>query len=250
VIAAAPAAPDYGPPPAVDPPDATLWIPHPVCAWAPAAEAAALLARYEGEEPVRVQADGFEPAVLGAPGEAVVLEPAAPRAEVVVVAWPGDAVRVGDRAVPVNAAGVAVVELAPGPVQVEVRGGGRAARTSTYAPDGHVVWVSLPEPEPHAVYFGSGSGALDARGRAFIAEVAAAAGEARFRLVGWSSPEGNPGANARLSRQRAEVVLEALAAGGVPRERITIVDSVVAGADEPAERARRVDIVAVGPEIP
>jgi outer membrane protein OmpA-like peptidoglycan-associated protein len=63
-------------------------------------------------------------------------------------------------------------------------------------------------------------------------------------ISGYSDPSGNAAANAELSKQRAQAVLAALVAAGIPAEAIMLVKpEVSADASVSAETARRVEVV-------
>lgn len=85
--------------------------------------------------------------------------------------------------------------------------------------------VSAPAPErsEYQVFFDKDSAALDARGQAVVAAVAAVAAKddkASVRVIGKTDRVGSPPVNMALSKRRTEAVLAALVAAGMPKARI------------------------------
>ena len=108
------------------------------------------------------------------------------------------------------------------------------------------------EIEGEHVLFDVGSAAIRANARTVVTSVAERFGRveagaaalgirATLELVGRTDPTGSDTANQALSRQRAEAVLAALAARGVPRSATSVralgTTQPLPG-DDPAERAR------------
>ena len=95
-----------------------------------------------------------------------------------------------------------------------------------------------------AVLFASGSatvGADDAVAMAAAADAyRATPGEVLLR--GWSSPEGNPAANQRLSQRRALAVRDALVLRGIPPSAIRVLEGGIDTTSGSAALARRVEI--------
>ncbi|MEJ8850907.1 efflux RND transporter periplasmic adaptor subunit [Variovorax rhizosphaerae] len=100
-----------------------------------------------------------------------------------------------------------------------------------------------------AVFFDQGRSAIDATGRARLQAVAAslkAQPGARVAVHGFVDASGNAKANAKLAKERAQAVRDALIAAGIPRERIAMEKPTdIVGGKSPAH-ARRVDVVVVG----
>ncbi|MEJ8853210.1 efflux RND transporter periplasmic adaptor subunit [Variovorax robiniae] len=100
-----------------------------------------------------------------------------------------------------------------------------------------------------AVFFDQGRSAIDATGRARLQAVAATLKSqpgARVAVHGFVDASGNAKANARLAKERAQAVRDALIAAGVPRERIAMEKPTdIVGGKSPAH-ARRVDVVVAG----
>ena len=238
------AEPEPAPPLAVEPDYALVWIPHPVCAWVPAAESGPLLAEYNGDQPIQVSASGFLPAAVEPGAGPVELEPAPEQGGIIVSSWPGDEVIVGEQTLLAGGSGVAVVSAPAGPVQLVVRGSGRQADIDGYVGDGLVLWVTVPDPEPTLVLFDSGSNSLNAGARAALTAIAQNMGSAVVELIGGSSPEGNPAANDRLSRQRAEAVKAFLIERGVREDQLVVGTPEVADGP-PGPTQRRVTITPV-----
>ena len=106
----------------------------------------------------------------------------------------------------------------------------------------------------YQVYFDTNSFKLNARGQTIVktvAYIAANAGPTRVTVIGRTDRVGAPPANITLSRQRADVVRDALIAEGVPAGQIDTSwtgegSQAVATADDAAERRNRVvDITVV-----
>jgi hypothetical protein len=218
-----------------------VWIPHPVCAWAPASEAGALLAEYGGEEAVQVRAPGYLPSTVDASGGAVVLEPAPEQGAVVIVGWPGDVLTIDGRQVTTDSDGIVVTNAAPGPLLLDVVGYGRVAEVDAYVGDGMALWVRVPAPEPVRVLFGNNSSSVTGSVVGQVQAIAQSMGEGHILLRGGSSPEGNAEANARLGRRRAEAVRDALIAGGAPPDQVHLGEAEIANGP-PGPQQRRVTL--------
>ncbi len=225
----------------VEPEGALVWIPHPVCAWAPASEAGALLAEYGGEQPVQVRAPGYLPGTVDPSGGEVTLEPAPEQGAIVVVGWPGDVLNVDGVVVSTDQDGVVVTSAPPGPVLLDVVGYGRVAQVDAYVGDGMALWVRVPPPQPIQVLFGSGSSSVSGSTIGQIESIAEALGDGHVVLRGGSSPEGNAEVNARLGRMRAEAVRDALIAAGAPEEQVHLGESEIADGP-PGPQQRRVTL--------
>lgn len=231
----------------IDPPDAQIWIPHPVCAWATAEEAGPLLAQFDGDMPLEIRAPGHLPAVVPASASGVRLAPAPEQGAVVVVGWPGDEVRIDGQLVSVERDGVAMVTAPPGPLVVSVTGSGRTETIPAYVGDGHALWVRVPEPAPVRLTFPAGAAIVTRAHRAQLAPLADALAGARLVVSGRSSAEGDPDANRALAGARADAVMEALRALGVPADQVEI-GAVEVGDTEGQAEDRAVLVRMLGPE--
>lgn len=97
----------------------------------------------------------------------------------------------------------------------------------------------------YAVFFQEWSASLDDGGLATVAQAsewARAHPAAEVHVVGYADPEGSPQANRDLSRTRAQVVADGLAAGGVAQQRIRIDGAGSVGYAMDSQEARRVTI--------
>jgi outer membrane protein OmpA-like peptidoglycan-associated protein len=108
--------------------------------------------------------------------------------------------------------------------------------------------VSGPSRPPYMVYFQERSTQLDAPAHDVIllaARRANASPTARVTVVGYTDSAGSPPADVRLSRQRAQIVADTLAANGVAATRIVRVAAGKTNAD-PGVASRRVEITVGG----
>lgn len=90
-------------------------------------------------------------------------------------------------------------------------------------PTAPAVGAPSPERAEYQVFFDKDSAALDARGQAVVAAVAAVAAKddkASVRVIGKTDRVGSPPVNMALSKRRTEAVLAALVAAGMPTARI------------------------------
>jgi hypothetical protein len=227
-------------PASITPPDALVWVPHPVCAWATAAEAGALLATIGVAGPLEVRAPGYLPARLDALAGPVALERAPEQGALLVVAAPGDVIRWRDASFEAAADGVAQLSLSPGPVALSIVGNGRSTQVEAYVGDGHVTWVRVPPPPPLELRFAVGADGLDPEELERLRGFAALAGGGRFRVVGQASPEGDPLRNHDLADRRAMGARDALVAAGVPADTIEVLPSLPSRPDLDASVQRRV----------
>ncbi len=214
------------PPVQVTPPDALVWVPHPVCAWVPADKAAALLAVADPTLPVQVRAPGYLPSELPRDGSrSVTLQPAPSFGAVLVVAYPGDRVSVDDTVFPLAPDGTAVFGAPEGPVHVTVTGAGRSVVLEGAVAAGYALWLRAPEPTPLVVGFPAGSAELPPGALPSIAAFADNVGTYGFRVVGSFSGEVDVGETRRLADARAEALKEALIAAGVPTKAINVIST-------------------------
>ncbi len=201
--------------------DATrIWVPHPVCAWVRPSETA-LLEGLAPDQPLRVESPGYLPVTLtaGTTGE-LALAPAPRQGSLVLKASPGDHVRVSGQTVLLNDRGLAVVTLAEGDERVVVIGGGRVERHDLGIFDGHGIWVRAGEPSARRIAFATGRSDLGPRARSDLADLVDTRGDWRLSVQGSHSPEGDAVANVALAEARADAVIAALIAAGVPPERV------------------------------
>lgn len=97
----------------------------------------------------------------------------------------------------------------------------------------------------YPVYFQEWSASLDDGGRAAVAQAAGWANShpaAVVHVIGYADPEGTPQANRDLSRTRAQVVADGLAADGVATQRIRIEGAGAVGFAMDSQESRRVTI--------
>lgn len=200
-----------------DPSTALVWIPHPVCAWVPASEAASILGSAPPGGLVEVSAPGRIPVSVRAGGDVVVRLPEAPpQGNVVVVAAPGDRVHVGGVPVTPSALGIAVATIPEGAVEVDVSGGGRTAHLQGAVTAGYALWLRAPDPPPLVIHFQVGKSKIDRSDQLAIQTLAAQRGEWRFAVTGQASSEGQPEANFALAAARALAAIRTLQEAGVP----------------------------------
>lgn len=212
----------------IKPPDAQVWIPHPVCEWVPAGEIAGVLERLKPEDRIRVVASGYLPAEFTVGGFGpTTLQPAPDQGSLLVVGSPGDLLEVGGRQVPVAADGVVLMSVPQGEVHGVVVGGGRRTPVDAAVGVGTAVWVRVAPPGPIRVDFGKNDTAISEAFGARLAEVAGAAGNWTFMVRGSASPDGNAAHNLVLAEARAKAVAEFLVASGIPRGRVFVAPPMV-----------------------
>ncbi|MEL6345791.1 MAG: OmpA family protein [Myxococcota bacterium] len=210
----------------LDHPDEVLvWVPHPICEWRSAAEAAELLARLPAGQSVQINVDGYLPQTLSLTDTTPIqLTPAPRQGAVVISAGAGDRVRVvladGNQQVTLGPQGNGISTLPEGDVTVFIEGAGRTDRYDVSVFDGYGIWLQASAVRPEQIVFALGSSQLTAAARDRVSEIADQAGDWWFQLQGSSSPEGNAAANRRLAQARAASVRAALIAAGLPAERI------------------------------
>lgn len=233
----------------VNAPGALVWVPHPVCAWVPAEEAAALLAIADPELPAKVTAPGYVPTELPREGSrAVTLRAAPPFGAVVVVAAPGDEVSIEGAKFPLAGDGTAVFGAPEGTLRVLVRGAGRRVELEGAVAAGYALWLRAPAPEPLVVSFEPGSAAIPATFAERLRAFAADAGDHGFRIVGSFSNEADRGESRRLADQRAEALKAALLAAGVPARAIDVLSTAAPTADAPPDALRSARVEAILPK--
>jgi hypothetical protein len=218
-------------------PEGMIWLPGPVCQWLPPDEATVevlrsglRLASYSVVSERTLRGDAPDPDAP--PPQGRVLIAASARDRVSVDGEPLDVID-----------GVATWRRSAGRADVRVVGGGRSLDLPVGVEDGHAVWLAVDPPPTTRILFPLGSGSLDASARARIVEIAAAAGDWSFELVGSASPEGDPVANDALGRRRALAVRDALVAAGVPAERLRVGPPAPPAPDLPPTEQRNALIV-------
>jgi hypothetical protein len=211
----------------VTPAEAMVWLPHPVCEWVPASslgdrDPASLLG-----VTVQVRAPGYLPADVtldAAGGRVLSLTPAPAYGSVVVVAFPGDRVRIGASVFPIAPDGTAVFSAPEGPVAVEVVGGGRSVVIDGAVAAGYALWLRAPVPAPLTLSFPVGSAEVPADVLPALRAYVAALGDHQLRIVGaYASEEAE--ANRRVASARAEAVAAALVAAGAPAGAVKVLSS-------------------------
>ncbi len=218
--------------------DSMVWVPQPVCAWLepePANEAfAANAMRLDKIFEIDPRAIGVDSSAGGTAGG----KAAEALASLVVSAWPGDRVTVGDEKVATDADGVYVDRRAEGELTVVVEGGGRRLQRDVALAVDHGLWVSAPRPDPLRIAFAVGSTALNSTARDLLQAYAELAGDTRFEVVGAASPEGNTEDNAQLANGRADAVVAILAELGVEAGRLSVAPPIAPDPDKPLPEQR------------
>lgn len=235
------------------PEEARVWVPHPICAWVPASQAAALLAQLDNPLPpdamLDVIAEGYLPEHVPAQGEQkVALKLSENRGALIVLAHPGDQVSVGGAPVPVNGDGIAMLNAPEGRVAIEVRAGGQRQEYKAALSSGYAVWIRVKPPAPTQILFPQGSSELSAAAAQRIQGMAADAAGWSFVLQGAYSYEGSLNVNNRLARERGQNVGAALLAAGVPADHIAYLDPPPADPNKDPTTQRACNILAVPPE--
>lgn len=235
------------------PEEARVWVPHPICAWVPASQAELLLASLDEplspEATLELIADGYVPAHVHHEGEQKVqLEVAENRGSLLVLAHPGDSVRVGGQALPVDTSGLALMNAPEGRVTVEVLAGGERQEYKAALANGYAVWIRVKPPPPTQILFPQGESALSAANLARIQSMARNAAGWSFVLQGAYSYEGSLNVNNRLARERGQNVGHALLAAGVPADRIAYLDPPPADPNKDPATQRACNVLAVPPE--
>ena len=242
-----------------EPEDARVWVPHPVCAWVPASEAEALMASLDQplspDSMLEVLAEDYASEHVHPVGEQhVELVPEPDRGALVVLAWPGDQIRVSGAAlaapqeVPTGEDGVAVLTAPEGRLDIEVRAGGQRQSYKAALANGYAVWVRVRPPPPAQVLFNQGHSELTTAARAQIADMASDAAGWSFVLQGAYSAEGSLNYNNRLARERGLNVGQALMDAGVPADHIAYLDPPPADPNKDPVTQRACIVLAVPPE--
>jgi hypothetical protein len=198
-----------------------VWVPHPVCAWVPASEAADLLAPLPPNTRVEVHAPGALPATVSLSAtEPLSLLPAPRQGGLVVSVSPGDRLRVEGGEVPVTADGVAVLNVREGPVHIEVEQISGTTALEGAVAAGHTLWLQAPPPTALILRFAAGSNLPD--DAAVSALTALPLDRYAWSVQGSYSPEGDPTANLSLAKTRAAAAVALLRAAGVPESQIDL----------------------------
>ncbi len=242
---APPAAPDPAPsptPPALPtseilPAGARLWVPHPVCRWIDASEADL----YPGAT-VRVEAPGYLPASVTLPGS-LSLSPAPAQGTLMVVAWPGDRLKVGAVDLRPSADGVAMLSVPVGTIEVEVTGGGRSEILEAAVVNGQATWVRSHPPVPVYVLFELGSAEVGGRQFGRLENLQALAADWHFDIVGSYSSDGNLEQNMILARARAQAVYDLLVRQGFPADHLHILDPLPPTPNTSPDAARSARVI-------
>lgn len=240
------------PPPPVlvgfEPADARAWVEHPGCGWHPVQELLVKPGDLDPQTSLVLHARGYLPAHTTLDHLADTRMVRAPeQGGLVIVGWPGDRARVDGHAVELNRDGVAVIQAAPGPLEVDIEGGGRRDEELAAVADGYVTWVRASRPRPLIVNFDQGDSALGSADLRDVALLAQQAGGWRFQVQGSASPEGDRDYNIRLAQQRAEVVRGALISAGLPADTVVLAAPLVQLYGDPAA-LRNVVVTPLSPE--
>jgi hypothetical protein len=157
----------------------------------------------------------------------------------IVVASPGDHVRLGESTLPVGPDGVLVLTAPRGAVLLEIIGGGRIQTVQTLMPAQHAVYLRAEAP-PRQLHipFALNSDRVDDLNRAEIARVVSLAGDWSFELLGSASPEGDRKRNLALAEGRAREVQAELQRLGVPAERVRLLPAIVGEAQPGGDPAQ------------
>lgn len=232
------------PPTVTGPEDPLVWVPHPTCTWTPLSQAGPLLTTLPVGTVISFQAPGYLPATatLADKEMAIAMVNAPAQGSIVLQAWPGDAVLMDDYAITLRSDNAAVFTAAEGAHRLIVDGGGRHLELPLAVASGYAVWARIPAPQPTRVLFSASSSVLQPAGAKRIRELAAHAGTARFSVAGSYSPEGQPDANRVLANARAQVVVNALIADGVPEGQIVVGAPFEPDPRESNDEQRRVDV--------
>lgn len=223
--------PEPEPEPVVE--EATVWLPYPACGWVTEEAANSFFTRLGAVAARRPVAEvgvdvAAAPTVRGEDGGGLVL-----------VAWPGDVVRVGDELMPVGADGILAL-AATDVVVVEVTGGGRRQSVTVAAAEGAAVWRRVEAPPAVRVGFASNSAVVSEEARRGLTTLVADAGAWSWRIAGQASPDGDPVRNAALAQRRAEAVAAVMVAAGLPAVRVTIGPALPSDPTLPPEGQRAV----------
>ena len=100
---------------------------------------------------------------------------------------------------------------------------GLAGCAQPTTPTTQAVAAPAPERTEYQVFFAQDSAAIDAKGQAVVAAIAAVAAndeKMSVRVIGKTDRVGSPPVNMAISKRRTEAVLAALVSAGMPKARI------------------------------
>lgn len=140
-----------------------------------------------------------------------------------VVANPGDVVRVGGLEQTVGADGVARMRAPEGVVDVTIVGGGREQQIEAAIADAYALWLRARAPEEVRVGFASGSSTVRDEDRVLLQALTRNRGHYILQVSGSYSPDGSLDANLRLAQARAAAVVDLLKQAGIPEDELRIV---------------------------
>jgi outer membrane protein OmpA-like peptidoglycan-associated protein len=203
---------DTPPPPA---PETRIWLTEPICAWVTTEEARVSLPQLAPAEQ-QTLAELLDTRAAETP------EP--DRATLLVLAHPGDEVRVGGQILRLAPDGVGELETEPGQFEVVVNTGGATQHYPIALAPGFAVWLRVKDPEPMLVTFAQGSAELSPDALRTLDKIARSAGTWSFALQGGYSPEGDLNYNFDLADRRATAVAEALQARGLSKEQLRLLE--------------------------
>ncbi len=233
-------------PTGIQPPDASVWFPHDHCEHVHADDLDKHLDQVEPDLQVVVSAPGYLPAYVPAEKlDGLALEPAPAQGALVVVASPGDRVKVAGVEVTPGMDGVVLLNVPDGPTEIEIAGGGRETRGPVAVAQGHATWVRVPAAEPQRALFTAGSATLDAEQSALVKSMAGLRGDYAYVLRGGYSPDGEQGANLALAEARAKSVHAVLVEAGVPDELIELAPILAPELDGQPELQRSCSITPI-----
>lgn len=227
-----------------------VWLPNPVCEWTPTDEATIEIERL-GLSTSDLSVVSTR--LMRAPDAPLVpvtlpLEQQGPRPGRIVVATSDyDHVTVDGEEVIIDG-GAGVIRAPEGMVWTEVVGGGRTLRLPLAAAVEHAVWLPVDPPTTTHVTFGSGQTRLSAQASIDVQRLIEQRGDWSYHVQGSFSEEGNLTTNLALADRRAQVVADALIAGGVPAGAVVVVPSAGALPGLPPEKQRAAVVIPV--EVP
>ncbi len=229
-------------PPLPSAPETRIWLTEPICAWVTTEEALVSLPQLPPLE---------QQALTAILDKRAAEAPRSPeRATLLVLAHPGDEVRVGGQTLSLAPDGVGHIETAPGQFEVVVNTGGATQHYPIALAPGFAVWLRVKDPEPMLVTFGQGSAELNAEALRTLDKIARSAGSWSFALQGGYSPEGDLHYNFDLADRRATAVAEALLARGLSKEQIRLLEPARTSPYASVEQMRNCAITPIPGEAP
>lgn len=224
---------------------AMVWLPAPVCSWLTpdrASEAASAIGARQSAISILDARTVRDPTQ-----DPLAPEPPPEGGTLVVAAWPGDRVDVDGQPLPLEGDGVGTALFPEGERAIIVTGSGRRQTLTIALPIDSTLWVAVDRPPSQTILFDAASSRLSEEALATIREIATFAGDSRLSIAGGHSIEGSPDRNRALANERAEAVLGALIAAGLPADRLSIAPALPLDPLLPPERQR---VVHITPEIP